>query len=71
MPNIRILAHAVLKRSCLQGFSIAIMAESKKGHNSAILGPTKKNMHSLIFILMIHVKFKGSTQIGFQDIVGT
>ena len=33
MSNIRILAQAVLKISCLQGFSIAIMAESKKGHN--------------------------------------
>ena len=32
MLNIRILAQAVLKISCLQGFSIAIMAQSK-GHN--------------------------------------
>ena len=32
MLNIRILAQAVLKISCGQGFSIAIMAESK-GHN--------------------------------------
>ena len=34
MPNIRILAQAVLKVSCGQGFSAAIMAEYyKKGHN--------------------------------------
>ena len=32
MPNIRSHAQAVLKISCRQGFSIAIMAESK-GHN--------------------------------------
>ena len=48
------------------------MAESKQGHNFAILGPTeKKNTHSLTFELMLHVKFQGSTQIGFQDTVGT
>ena len=29
--------------------SVAIMAESKNGHNFAILGPTEKNMGSLIF----------------------
>ena len=33
MPNIRILAQAVLKILCLQGFSIGILAESKKGHD--------------------------------------
>ena len=49
MPNINILAQAILKISCIQGFSIAIMARSKKGHNSAILGPTEKKKHSLIF----------------------
>ena len=38
--------------SCQQGFSIAIMAESTKGHNFAILGPTeKKNMSSLNFCI--------------------
>ena len=48
------------------------MAESKKGHNFAILGPTeKKNSHSLIFVLMLHIKLQGSTQIGFKDTVGT
>ena len=29
--------------------SIAVMAESKKGHNFAKLGPTEKNMGTLIF----------------------
>ena len=40
--------------------SIAIMAESKKGHNFAILGPGKKrkNMDSLIFVLMLYIKFQ-------------
>ena len=33
MQNTRILAQGALKLSCLQGFSIAIMVESKKGHN--------------------------------------
>ena len=33
MPHIRILAQAVLKISCSQSFSIAIMVESKKRHN--------------------------------------
>ena len=37
------------KISCQQGFTIAIMAQSKKGHNFAILGPTEKNTCSLIF----------------------
>ena len=49
MPNMRILALGVLKISCRQGFSIAIMTESKKGHNFVIQGPTEKNMCSLIF----------------------
>ena len=62
MPNIRILAQGALKKSCQQGLSIAIMAESKKGHNIAILGPTEKK------ILMLLIKFQGSTQIGFQGI---
>ena len=60
MPNIRILSEAVLKISCKQGFGIAIMAESKKGHN-----------FRLFCILMLHIKFQGSTQIGVQDIVGS
>ena len=56
---------------CPQGFSIAIMAESKKGRNFAIIGPTEKNTRSLIFVLMFHIKFRGSTQVGFKDKVGT
>ena len=41
-----------LKISCPQERamnSITIMAESKKGHNFVIQGPTEKNMGSLIF----------------------
>ena len=45
MSNIRILAQTVLK---IGFFSFAIMKESKKGHNFAILGLTKK-MFLLIF----------------------
>ena len=67
MPNIRILAQAVLKISCKQVLSIAIMAESK-GHYFAILAPTEK---TLIFVLMPYVKFQASKQMGFQDTVGT
>ena len=46
------------------------MAESKKGHNFAILGTTKQKIR-LFFVLMLHIKFQGFTQIGFQDTVGT
>ena len=47
MPNMRILALAVLKFRVDKVF----MTESKKGHNFAIQGPTekKKNTCSLIF----------------------
>ena len=34
---------------CNISCSIPMMAESKKGQNFAILGPTEKNIHSLIF----------------------
>ena len=35
------------------------MAESKKGHNFAIQGPTKKNIRvRLFFVLMLHIKFQ-------------
>ena len=38
------------------------MTESKKGHNSAIQGPTekkKKKIHvRLFFVLMLHMKFQ-------------
>ena len=61
MPNMRILALAVLKLSCLQGF----MAESKRGitlpykGNFAIQGPTEKKIRvRLLFILMLHIKFQ-------------
>ena len=43
------------------------------GHNFAKLGPIeKKNQISirLFCVLMLHTKFQGSTQIGFQDTVG-
>ena len=46
------------------------MAESKKGHNFAILG-RKKICIRLFFVLMLHIKFQGSTQTGFEDPVGT
>ena len=44
----------VLKISCMQERvmdSIAIMAESKKGHNFAILGPTKKKIYGFAYFL--------------------
>ena len=36
------------------------MAESKKGHNFAIQGPTekKKILAGLFFVLMLHIKFQ-------------
>ena len=35
------------------------MAESKKGHNFAIQGPTEKKIHvHLFFVLMLHIKFQ-------------
>ena len=35
------------------------MAESKKGHNFAIQGPTEKKIHvRLFFVLMLHIKFQ-------------
>ena len=35
------------------------MAESKKGHNFAIKGPTKKKIHvRLFFVLMLYINFK-------------
>ena len=40
--NIRILAKAVLEISCLPDFSIAIMVESKKGHNPVNMSQTDK-----------------------------
>ena len=55
MPNMRILALAVLKLSCLQGF----YGRVKKGHNFAIQGPTEKKIRvRLFFILMLHIKFQ-------------
>ena len=41
------------------------MTESKKGHNFAIQGPTeKKNTCSLIFVLMLYIKFQVPTSSG-------
>ena len=34
------------------------MAESKKGHNFAIQGPTPKKMCCLFFVLMLYIKFQ-------------
>ena len=40
-------------------FSIDIIAQSKKGHNFAILGQTeKKILVRLFFVLMLHIKFQ-------------
>ena len=40
--------------------SIAIMAESKRGHKFAILGPTVKNKGSLIFYTDASYKISSS-----------
>ena len=34
------------------------MVASKKGHNVAILGLTEKRRVRLLFLLMLHIKFK-------------
>ena len=41
------------------------MAESKKGHNFAILGPTEKNTGSLFFVLMQHIHFQDPNSLEF------
>ena len=53
--------------------SIAIMAESKKGHNFARLGPTeKKNIWvRLFFVLMLYIKFQVPSSSGSLDTIGT
>ena len=48
MPNMIILAPAVLKLSCDKVF----MAESKKGHNFAIQGPTGKKVRVRLFFFL-------------------
>ena len=40
------------------------MAESKKGHNFAIQGPTKKIRVRLFFVLMLYIKFQVPSSIG-------
>ena len=41
------------------------MAESKKGHNFAIQGPTKKKIRvRLFFVLMLYIKFQVPSSIG-------
>ena len=70
MPNIRIPAQAVFKILCQHGFSSAIMADSKKGHNFAIQGLAKKT-RLIIFVQTLLINFQSYTQIGFLDIVGT
>ena len=49
------------------------MAESKKEHNFAILGPTekKKIWVPLFFVLMQHINFQVPNSSGFLDTVGT
>ena len=53
--------------------SIAIMPESKKGHNFAmILGPTEKKIWvRLFFVLMPYIKFQVPSSSGSLDIIGT
>ena len=48
MPNIRILAKAVVKISFWQGFSIAIMGESKKGITQSINHGTRSNVNQVV-----------------------
>ena len=52
------------------------MAESKKGHNFAILGQIekkkkKKTRGRLFFVLMLHIKFQVSSSSGSLVTVGT
>ena len=55
MPNMRILAQAVLRYRVDKVF----MAESKKGHNFAIQGLTEKiYVFAYFFVLMLHIKFQ-------------
>ena len=72
MPNIRILAQAVLKISCLQGFSIAIMAESK-GHN--LVNTSQNSLQIKSGHLNIdpnpYVKYQNPSSSGSHDIVLT
>ena len=50
--------------------SIAIKAESKKGHNFAILGSTEKIWVRLFFVLMQHINFQVPNSSGSLDIAG-
>ena len=72
MPNIRILTLAVLKISYSQGFSIAIMAESK-GHN--LVNTSQNSLESKSDHLNIdpdlYVKYQNPSSRGSQDIVVT
>ena len=48
------------------------MAESKKGHNFAILGPTEKKYgFAYFFVLMQHINFQVPHSSGSFDIVAT
>ena len=48
------------------------MAESEKGHNFVILGPTKKKIRvRLFFVLMLYIKFQVPSSSGSLDTVGT
>ena len=50
--------------------TIAIMAESKRGHNFAILGSTEKIWVRLFFVLMLHINFQVPNSSGSLDMVG-
>ena len=71
MPNIRIINQGGLKTSCWEGFSIAIMAESKKGHNlvNILRNSVKRLSGHLNSDPNLYVKHKYPSSSGSQDIV--
>ena len=71
MSNIRILARAVLKTSCRQGFSIAIMVESKRGHNLANISRISSQSGHLNIDPKQYAKYENPSLSGSQDIVLT
>ena len=73
MPNIKILAQAVLKISCLQGFAIAIMVKSKKGHHLVNISRNSLKSYSghLNIDLKQYDKYENSSLSGSQDIMLT
>ena len=59
MPNMRVLAQAVLKISCCQVFFYCYNGRVEKGRNFVIHGPTEKKIRvRLYLVLMLHIKFQ-------------